>query len=310
MTATVELDGVAASDPLGEYEFVSFSEPPVNEVALSIQFGPETFDLATYGLFVHRLREAYPDVQRQPVLPPIVETFDQLPGIPSINIQFADPAAMPRLWLITKEGTELVQLQHDRISYNWRRLAADVRYPRYSHIRERLTGVLSALNESLNEAKGQIEPSGSWRSASLCEVAYVNTIAYGSPTEAKSHPDLARAVSRIRSASESDFLGPPEDAQFNARWRIPGSALGVGEHPVGRLHVSANPSFSPSQQEPIYIMTLTARINLASNSSQESAMDALDLAHKWVVLGFEDLTTEEAHGHWGKTEVRSDVGDQ
>ena len=171
---------MATPDQLAQFEFVSFSEPPVSEVALSIQFGAETFGLATYGLFVHRLRAEHPDVQRQPVLPPIVESFDHVPRMPSINFQFADPAAMPRLWLVTKDGTELVQLQHDRISYNWRKLSAAASYPRYSHIRERFSSVLGALAEALSEARDPSAPEEAWSTASLCEVSYVNTIAYGS----------------------------------------------------------------------------------------------------------------------------------
>ncbi len=31
-------------------------------------------------------------------------------------------------------------------------------------------------------------------------------------------------------------------------------------------------------------------------------MQALDLGHKWVVLGFKDLTTSKMHRRWGLNE--------
>src|SRR5687768_12321700 len=103
-----------------------------------MQFAPETVGIETFGLFAPKVRRQFPGLERQPPLPPMSETFDQRPGLPSINVQFSDPASLPRLWLVSQSGEELVQLQHDRLSLNWRRVGTSTSYPRYKHLRNRV----------------------------------------------------------------------------------------------------------------------------------------------------------------------------
>jgi uncharacterized protein (TIGR04255 family) len=293
---------VPPQDRRSLYSLVSFTKPPVAEVALSVQFSPETVDVETFGLFAHKLRDEFPNRQRQPALPPMSETFDQRPGMPSINIQFADPASMPRLWMISQKGTELVQLQHDRLTYNWRQLDAPSPYPRYKHLRRRIADLLDVLTECIQEAAPTKD--GTSLAHNMCEVAYVNPVEYGSKKSSKQHPDLARIISRIRAAPKGDFLSAPEDAQFQARWRIPASTLGREGGPVGRLHLSALPALKPPDQTPIYMINLTARV-IPSRPARQSALKALDVGHEWAVLGFKDVTTQEVQQAWGIKEEGS-----
>jgi hypothetical protein len=91
------------------------------------------------------------------------------------------------------------------------------------------------------------------------------------------------------------FLGAPEDETLQARWRIP-NRLDV-DRPVGRLYLSASPALEPQTNLPIYLVNLTGHV-LPSEERQEAALDALDLAHDWVVRAFEAITTEVMHTAW------------
>ena len=280
------------------YDLVSFAQPPVAEVALTVQFDAETVDIEAFGLFAHELREQFPVRQRQPVLPAISETFDELAGMPSFNIQFTDPASLPRLWLISKDGTELVQLQHDRLSYNWRRLDENTRYPRYAHLRKRLSRLLEVLSECVDTAS-RAGDGGRKPTVNLCEVVYVNPVEFAAgDSPSKEHPDLSRIIARLRPPPKGAFLPNTEDTQLQARWRIPSSALGRTGGPVGRLHLAVVPALKPPLQTPIYMMNLTARVFPAS-PTQRNVMKALDAGHEYAVLAFTEVTTKEAQQYWG-----------
>lgn len=103
-----------------EHDLLTFERPPVQEVALSMQFAPETFDLETIGRFARDLHDALPERQRQPVLPRMVETFERATAPTSVQINFEPLTALPRTWFLSTDGVELVQLQHDRLTLNWR----------------------------------------------------------------------------------------------------------------------------------------------------------------------------------------------
>jgi hypothetical protein len=281
-----------------QYDLVSCERPPVAEVALSMQFAPETFDVEAFGRFARETRAELPDRQRQPMLPPITETFDKASAPPSMEIRLELPTALPRTWFLSKDGVQLVQLQHDRLTLNWRELDRGLEYPRYEQLRQRFCELLKLLTDGLEEA-------GDPYAVNLCEVTYVNPIELAAsclpPADTANHPDLAEIINRLRPRPADAFLPDAEDAQLVARWRIPGSELGAVDAPAGRLYLNAAPGLKPPSFTPIYLVNMTAHvIPLAGDA--EGALRALDVGHKWVVLGFTDLTTTKMHRLWGLKE--------
>lgn len=275
------------------HDLVSFDKPPVAEVALSVQFASDSIDVEVLGLFSREVRAELPVRQRQPMALPMVETFGRVPAMPSFEIHLEGPTSLPRTLFLSEDGVQLVQLQHDRLTFNWRELDREVEYPRYEQLRERFAVLLERLLVGLREA-------GVTPFINLCEVTYVNPIEYGAHDAAtEMHPDLAKVINRVNARPDDAFLPEAEDAQLNARWRIPG---GDGQSPAGRLYLAASPGLKPPQGVPIYLVNLTARV-IPSSGSTEDAMKALDLGHEWVVLGFKDLTTTEMHEQWGLKEA-------
>lgn len=281
------------------YDLVSFTKPPVAEVALTVQFDRDTVDLEALGFFSQRVRDEFPIRQNQPLLPAITETFDLASATPSIEIRFEAPNSLPRLWFQSESGVELIQLQHDRLTFNWRRLDEGGTYPRYAHLRGRIDQFLTVLAGCL--AKAGSSAGGQSLAINLCEVVYVNPVEYPRRAE-KRHPDLSKILNRVRPRPRTAFLPDAEDAQFQSRWRIPAAELGrKGAAPTGRLYVSAAPALKPPKNTPIYLVNLTARL-VPTKADRRSAMKALDVGHKWVVLGFKDITTPEMQRSWGISE--------
>jgi uncharacterized protein (TIGR04255 family) len=280
-----------------EFDEVSFENPPVTEVALAAYFPPGTVDVQALASFSRELRSELPDQQPQPVLPPVIETFDSPPQMPSIQIQVGGPTTFPRMWFTSPGDAQLVQIQHDRLTLNWRDLEQGLDYPRYDTLRARFLHLLERLVAALVESE---RPT----LVTLCEVTYVNPIediAHPGPGGSTGHPDLSHIVNRVQSAPPTAFLQTPEDMQFQARWRIPGGDRpGEGTAPVGRLYANVIPAVK-AQVTPLYLLTLIARVFPVGGDPQ-ATMSALDLGHKWVVRGFKDLTTAEMHAAWGLVE--------
>jgi uncharacterized protein (TIGR04255 family) len=276
-----------------KYELVSFESPPVVEVVLTLQFGADSVDLEVLGLFAHEVRAEFPVRQQQPMLSPMAETFDITAMVPPIEIMFEPATALPRTWFLSEDGRSIVQLQHDRISLNWRERQPDDVYPRYEDLQERFVRLLTLLGDLVKTLEREIR-------FNLAEVTYVNAIEHPAG-DGGHHADLANIINRVRSRPSDAFLPDSEDAQLNARWRIPGSELDR-ESPAGRLYLSAAPGFKPPHNVPTYMVNMTSRV-LPGTDDLDGAVAALDVGHKWVVLGFKDLTTHEMHVRWGLKET-------
>lgn len=276
-----------------QHDLVNFDRPPVAEVALTVQFAQDVADLDVFAQFASAVKDELPVRETQPVLLPMSETFGVLPLAPPV-LRFDPPfTSLPRTWFLSADQSELVQLQSDRLSFNWRRTTDDMApYPRYSALRKKLARYLTILERSVTNA-GQ-----SLSDINMCEVSYVNPIEAGKQLDG-SHSDLSQILRLVRSSRKGRVLGKPEDAQLQARWRIPGDQLATSrQEPAGRLYLSATPGFKPPDNVPIYMVNLVGRV-MPSSPTRRAANVALDVAHRWVVLGFEDITTDRMHDAWG-----------
>jgi uncharacterized protein (TIGR04255 family) len=267
----------------------------VGEVVLTVQFDRDLVDLDVLAAFTNVVREELPGMERQPVMPPVRESFDVPQMPPQFEITIDPSYSLPRTWFISSDGTQLVQLQPDRLSLNWRRLGDASRYPRFRNLRKDFRRYLATLQQCVSER------STMPIQVNMSEVTYVNPIEVSMPPQGGGHPPLSSILNRIRPRPRAAFLPHVEDAQFQTRWRIPGSEIGVDGRPAGRLYFTASPGLKPPDGVPIYVVTLTGRV-LPAGESERAALDAMDVAHRWVVLGFKDLTTDKMHQQWGYTE--------
>lgn len=271
--------GGALTAPGGDRRVLpEFEAPPVVEVALGVQFRPifglRAIELATLR---DRWRTEYPLVQEQPPLPPAMESLSG-----SASVQFVlGPALQTRLWFLDENQSELVQLQHDRLTVNWRQATPETVYPRYEHVRAVFDARFADLRSFTDEAElGSID-------VLQVEVNYVNAI----QMEANQLGRLDRVMRHWR-PPHVGVLGDPEQARAALVFAV----HDVGSPPV-RLYVAADPAQGPDGR-PVVFLTLTVR-GAPTAATAESALRFMDQAHDLVVKSFTELTPVAMHTKWG-----------
>ncbi len=269
-----------------------FDEPPVVEVALSVQFDPlAKLGVPQLGLLWTKFRDRFPKVEEHPPLEPAFERFG-VRGSPSHGPQLRMSAKPPpvRCWFLNEDGTELVQVQSDRFAHNWRRAGSRETYPRYEHIRQTFKDELDVFRKFLaTERLGEFKPN-------QCEVTYVNHVVSGKSWER--HGELGNVLTIFAPKYSDGFLGEPEDARMTVDYVIPSPDGG----PFGRLHVSAQPAYRAVDDRAIFIVTLTAR-GCPGSADLTGVLRALDLEREWVVRGFASITGSKMHTEWGRTDA-------
>lgn len=263
-----------------------FDDPPVVEVALSVQFTPlAQFRTVHVGGLWERFRNRFKTFREQPPIEPVFETFGAQRASGQITLELRSGPPIPRLWFINEDETQLVQFQNDRFIHNWRKVGDAVNYPRYESIKEEFIGEIGELSNFLQEQSvGEIVPN-------QCEITYINHIRSGRNEDLRE--DLGRVL-RVVSPMTSLSAGPLafEDARMSMRFVISSDE----NKPIGRLIVNAEPA-RDRDGTPIIVLTLIARGNPVE-PTLEKAFDFLDLGRDKIVRGFALLTTDEMHKRW------------
>jgi uncharacterized protein (TIGR04255 family) len=264
---------------------VTFANPPVTEVAFSVTFEvsqPVIDEVTTLSEFWQTpLRETFPTAQRQPPLPPVVESFDLTPAQPIIQF-FGDQPPF-RYWFIEEGEVCLIQVQGDRLAFNWRKREPSQTYPRYSQLAPRFFDVFERFLNFASVPEG----SGTW-----CELTYINTVPAASGSQM--HGQLAKYLGDLVRDPERSFLPPIEDTTLQERFRITDDT----GRPVGRIYVTATPALT-SAGDPAYQINLTVRKLAPEGDIRSCVRDCFAEAHSLLVNSFVELTTHEAHVTWG-----------
>ena len=270
-----------------------FANPPVEEVALSVQFASlAKLDSPGIARYWESVRDRFPAWQDAAALPQVLEQF----GAPQVELHRLelqlDPARAPRRALFTNsDGDELVQVQHDRFVRNWRRTASPARYPRYDALRERFRADLDGFLEVL-AAIGS--PA---MSANQCELTYVNLI----PTAEvwQQHSQVGNVIGPLGGSYSDSFLHEPELAEASFRYLIPSPN---GTKPCGRLHVHVAPHHRLPDGDALLRVVLTARGRPFSDDAA-GALAWLDVGHDFLVRAFASLTTVAMHRQWERKDA-------
>ena len=216
----------------------SFAKPPLQEVALAIQFQPQAVDILTSAEFGRLLAEAFPRQEEQPGRPPMTEDFAKpVQGQPPFRLEVM-PALPPyRLWFLSATGARLVQLQADLLALNWRRTVEDVvvddDYPRYTTLRADLADYVQLLDQTaLERGRGRCCPTGarsrtSTKSAHLGRTRGVLSSAMSSAvSKCRGQVASSRSLRTPASTSGSLFLARMDRAAGSpSRWCLQHSPL-------------------------------------------------------------------------------------
>lgn len=263
-----------------------FDSPPVNEVSLSVQFAeiPELNSVHLASLWREGFDTRYPRVEEHPRIELPIEDLSPSPRQAKVQIELLRGHPGQRLFFIDESGTELVQVQRDFFGRNWRRHGQGVVYPEYDNLRVPFAEDFRSFVDYVEGRKiGSVAPK-------QCEVTYVNHV----PADA--HPPFSNP-GRILGPIARDFdsiLGSPlDDVGVNLSFLLAGG----DSSPVGRLRVSLVSGAHSATLEPVYQLTLTARVACHGPDAADT-LACLDRAHEAVVCGFRDITTPEMHETW------------
>lgn len=267
--------------PTNPLELVSFNSPPVQEIAFAVQLLNAQLSLEGMVDIGRALRPSFPVQQLQPALPRMME-----PEMQSFSISVGAP--LPRFWFVSEDGFRLVQVQEDRVAFNWRSLDRDALYPRYEKLRTEFADHLELIGEVVPELEGE------GLRADFCELTYVNELE--PPGLTANHPPLEAILRIAQPLDDADFLPPPDTAEWTGRWTIQDAE---GEA-AGRLTAAAQAASRQRDQRPIYLLTMTGVLP-GEVAGSDAVLEQLDLAHEWIVRGFADLTTKDMHDQWERT---------
>ncbi len=264
------------NQPLPKYD-----NPPVVEVALSVQFDRLDLSTAHLGLVWQQFRGRFPVIQDKPELDSTFERFGSSEKrMPGVRFEVGS-MPMPRFWFVNESGNELVQVQRDRFIRNWRKTDGQPGYPSYDNLRKALIADWELFEKFVTEeCKLTLTPN-------QCEVTYVNIIEDVDPSQ------LANVFAWINGTYSDDYLGDAEDTEFALRYVLKDES----EPPWGRLHVTAAPAIRAADGKPVVRLTMTAR-GTPQTQDSNGVFDLLDKGHEVIVRGFTSITTPEMHKIW------------
>jgi uncharacterized protein (TIGR04255 family) len=260
--------------------FVSplFKNPPLIEVALSVQFRQKSsFAGAHAGLFWEKIKDQYTEVQEHPRMGPIDEVF----GANQMStIQFHAGFAGNRHWFLTNDGTQLVQLQKDRVALNWRIVNSSSMYPGYDTISREFKRIFDIADHFFTELHmGPCE-------VNMCEVTYINQWFF-EPGEKFS--DAVKEWLTLAPTSSASL--EMETASIAARYLVNLN----DKTPIGRLYVNVSPISNDTGSQGVNL-ELTCRVR--PTASTDPHMHGLALAHEKAIATFQEITSDVAQQKW------------
>lgn len=259
-------------------KFQQYANPPIVELVLGVQFDSiPGFTTGHSGWF---WRECLGDdwkVSEGQLLPDQTEVFSGL--FPNrLAFQLSQNSAS-RLLVENASGDRLLQIQHTRLHYNWRKKDGD--YPHFGLVFEEFYRYFTAFKKFVGVAGLKPVVINQW------EVTYVDIIP---PGELWDHAgDFHNVLPGLFPAhTELDGLRPETTAVERAYEITPQR---------GRLHVVANLSFFAAEKRPSLLVNMTARGPIAADSP-ESLKDHMEIGHVAAGEAFAGLTSDKAKRLW------------
>ena len=240
----------------------SYKNPPIIEVVCGITFERlSEFKAPHLGLFWDKILLEFPKCEHAVPLGPIPAAL-ALSHFP-----------LPRIWFIHKNEDRVIQIQDDRFLYNWRRIRPDDVYPRFEKVMDGFKDNLQKFAKFVDEAGlGVVNPVE-------CELTYINHIPGSQGWESVKDVGLVLPDLNWRS-DEARFLPDP----VNMGWK----ALFDFED-KGRLSVDLKQGTRKIDKQEILVLELKAT-GIGPDKSIDTVWEWYEMARKWIVCGFADLT--------------------
>lgn len=249
---------------------VKFTNPPINEVVIGLQFDAPEFSAIHYGLYWEVIKSRFPVCTRHDPIISVDQIGQAFPELP-----------LPRVWFESKNDKSLVQLQSDRFHFNWRKGDDSTSYPGFKNIFpnfEKEYEIFSKWSGSL-DIPITIKPR-------MLELTYINHIDKTSGWTGASDTNKI-----LRSFNASEF--PP----FLTLKNYAANLTFASNNESGDLSVSVKEGIRKTDNVPVLAIELTARKQIETGMFS----DWFKSAHNTIIEAFTGLTTLEAQKKWGLT---------
>ncbi|RLD56918.1 MAG: hypothetical protein DRJ05_10520 [Bacteroidetes bacterium] len=132
---------------------IKLSNPPIIEVVIGVQFSSPLIDNKLIYDCYQLIKESFPEIKENPILPSIIENIDG-PNQENLLTGFHS-----RKWFVNSEGHKLIQLQPDRLLFNWRKSNSEKAYPHFQNVLGEFMQVFSKFDHicSFKELINQLE---------------------------------------------------------------------------------------------------------------------------------------------------------
>ena len=266
---------------MNDKELPSYRRPPVIEVVCGAQFGElASFSSVHYGKFWSRVAAEYPRTEERE---PLAEIFEGA-HVTQVKDEVVTLSIPPlrRVFYVSEDENYLLQVQSTRFHANWRRRRDEDQYPRFTAAKARFLNGWRQFNEFLRDENVD-EPK-----VNQYELSYINHI-FGTTALPEGIQDQLGCFT-WRNAQTLKFLPAPSAVNLRLQFTLPEGK--------GTLRVTVNHGKRASDKADVMLMELTAR---GPGKNDAADMESwFSLAHEWIVTGFTDLTTAEAHSRWGR----------
>jgi uncharacterized protein (TIGR04255 family) len=128
---------------------VTFDNAPVIEVVIGAQFDGKVFNYKNIFDYYNQKKDEFTKIEANPPLPSTLENFESQ-SITKILSGFNS-----RYFFINDANNKLIQLQPDRLLYNWRKTENKIEYPHFDSVYGEFKKVLNEL-EGLYNIKEKI----------------------------------------------------------------------------------------------------------------------------------------------------------
>ena len=259
-----------------------YSFPPLNEVAMGIQFAPpKGYQQILAGEVRDLFRLNYPKAKEVQPLPPSFETFGQPQRFGGFELSMVS-IVHNRYWFLSPNEDELIQFQSDRLLHNWRKVDGENNtYPRFENMIMKFEKELRVFEEYI------VKLPQSTLDINQCELSYINHVHYTDVNgPGKSVDDWINILNFQMINTESFALKFSEQILDS-----------IGK-PCGRL-ICEIVSILNQKHEPVISLNITVR-GEPETPNIAAALNFITKGRESIVLCFDKITSEFAHQQWGK----------
>ena len=263
---------------------LDFARPPIDEVVLSVLFKNLDKLLAPHlgEIWGEFKKDKFVHIFEQPPVIPAVEKFTNPIG--DAQLRIGNVPELPRIWFVHENGSQILQVQRDRFTFNWRKTDSDQKYPGFSTIYENFENFYNRFHLTIKKLHiGSVTPL-------QYELTYIDQLMSGESWN--SINDIGQIYNIFFDSSQSDhFWEGAESVNFRTSFIVPNLH--------SRLHIAI--SNRVKMPEEIYTLQTDFTLRGFPENMENEIGTWFKLAHDHIREKFISMFTEDIQTQvWGR----------